>query len=83
MSSNPIPILEVVLVGGALAVLAVCLMAVLWMNKPDPRITLVHGLMRDFPYEEAAQDLEAEEIEEPEDDESEPVPGSRIYDFFA
>jgi hypothetical protein len=83
MSSILIPIPEVVLVGVLVAVLVVCLVAVLLMNRPDPKFTLPHGLMQDFPREEEAESPSAEKPAEPEDDESEVVPGPRSYDFFA
>jgi hypothetical protein len=83
MSSILIPIPTVVLVGVLVAVLVVCLVATLLMNRPDPKLTLLHGLMQDFPREQEAERSSAEKPAEPEDDDSEMVPGPRSYDFFA
>jgi hypothetical protein len=83
MSSNSIPIQEVVLAVALLAVVVVCFVAMLLLKRPDPKFTLLHGRLKSLPREEEAESPVAEKPAEPEDDDSELVPGPRSYDFFA
>ncbi len=76
MSSHAFPIHEVVLVGALLAVLLVCLLLMLLSKKPDPKMTLLLGLVHDLSHDEGNESPSTGKQAEPDREELKGASGS-------